>query len=142
MKVLLAVDGSAYTKRMLAWLMTHEEWLSGDSQFTLLTVVPPLPPDALQWIEQEDLKEYYAAQSERIFKPIRKFLARHDVSTRYVSKVGYAPDIISQMAQGKKEHVDLLVMGSHGRGALSGLVMGSVATRVLAGCKTPVLLIR
>ena len=26
--LLLAVDGSSYTKRMLAWLTTHEEWLS------------------------------------------------------------------------------------------------------------------
>ena len=141
MKVLLAVDGSDYTKRMLAWLVTHSEWLSGEVKYTVLTVVPPLPPDALQWIEQEDLKQYYSAQADKIFKPIRKFLDKHDADTRYVSKVGYAPDIISSMADGK-EKFDLLVMGSHGRGALSGLVMGSVATRVLASCKRPVLLIR
>lgn len=141
MKVLLAVDGSDYTKRMLAWLVTHSEWLSGEHEYTVLTVVPPLPPDALQWIEQDDLKQYYSAQADKIFKPIRKFLAKHDEATRYVSKVGYAPDVISQLADGK-EKFDLLVMGSHGRGALSGLVMGSVATRVLASCKAPVLLIR
>ena len=33
-------------------------------------------------------------------------------------------------------------MGSRGHGALGGLVMGSVATRVLAHCQTPVLLVR
>jgi nucleotide-binding universal stress UspA family protein len=33
-------------------------------------------------------------------------------------------------------------MGSHGHGTIGSLVMGSVATRVLASCKTPVLLIR
>ena len=37
---------------------------------------------------------------------------------------------------------DLVMMGSHGHSALGNLVMGSVATRVLAHCKTPVLLVR
>jgi nucleotide-binding universal stress UspA family protein len=36
----------------------------------------------------------------------------------------------------------LLVMGSHGHGTLGNLVMGSVATQVLAHCKVPVLLVR
>ncbi|MDP4770616.1 MAG: universal stress protein, partial [Limnohabitans sp.] len=37
---------------------------------------------------------------------------------------------------------DLVVMGSHGHGTLGNLVMGSVATQVLANCKVPVLLVR
>ena len=37
---------------------------------------------------------------------------------------------------------DLLVMGSHGHGNVGNLVMGSIATKVLAGCKVPVLLVR
>jgi nucleotide-binding universal stress UspA family protein len=37
---------------------------------------------------------------------------------------------------------DLIVLGSHGHSALANLALGSVATGVLARCKTPVLLIR
>jgi len=37
---------------------------------------------------------------------------------------------------------DLVVMGSHGHGALVNLVVGSVATEVLASCKVPVLIVR
>ena len=33
-------------------------------------------------------------------------------------------------------------MGSHGHGALGNLIIGSVATKVLASCKVPVLLVR
>jgi nucleotide-binding universal stress UspA family protein len=33
-------------------------------------------------------------------------------------------------------------MGSHGRGALGNLVVGSVTTKVLASCKVPVLIVR
>ena len=37
---------------------------------------------------------------------------------------------------------DVIVMGSRGHGALGSLVMGSVATKVLASCGVPVLLVR
>jgi nucleotide-binding universal stress UspA family protein len=37
---------------------------------------------------------------------------------------------------------DLLVMGSHGHGALATLVMGSVTTQVLANSRVPVLIVR
>ena len=33
-------------------------------------------------------------------------------------------------------------MGSHGHGTLANLVLGSVATKVMALCSTPVLLVR
>ena len=40
-----------------------------------------------------------------------------------------------------KNNADLIVMGTHGHSALGNLVLGSVATGVLARCKVPVLLI-
>jgi nucleotide-binding universal stress UspA family protein len=36
---------------------------------------------------------------------------------------------------------DLVVMGSRGRGALSGAILGSVSQRVIAGTETPVLVV-
>ena len=45
MKILLAVDGSAYTKKMLAYLVTHKDMFVANS-FTLITVQPSIPPRA------------------------------------------------------------------------------------------------
>ena len=45
-------------------------------------------------------------------------------------------------AYARNERLDLLVMGSHGYGALKSAVLGSIATRVAARCTTPLLLIR
>jgi nucleotide-binding universal stress UspA family protein len=42
----------------------------------------------------------------------------------------------------KKNRIDMILMGSHGRGALKSVLMGSVATRVLAAATMPVLIIR
>ncbi|EWS62583.1 hypothetical protein Y695_04186 [Hydrogenophaga sp. T4] len=46
MKILLAVDGSAYTKKMLAYLTTHEEMFGSNNDLTLFTVQLPLPARA------------------------------------------------------------------------------------------------
>jgi len=42
----------------------------------------------------------------------------------------------------KEGRFDLVVMGSHGHGEVLNLVLGSVATRVLAQCEVPMLLVR
>lgn len=140
MKILLPVDGSPFTKRMLAWLATHEEWLSGQHEYTVLTVVPLIPPHAAAMFPADQLKSYYEDTAEAIFKPIRKFTAKHDLRTAFVGKTGHAPDVISKLAD--KGKFDLIIMGSHGHSNLMNLVTGSVATKVMAGCKVPVLLVR
>ena len=58
----------------------------------------------------------------------------------YLAKVGNAGELIAKTAD--SGGYDLVVMGSHGQSALGNLVMGSVATKVLAQCKVPVLLVR
>ena len=140
MKILLPVDGSPFTKRMLAWLVTHEEWLAAKHEYTVLTVVPMIPPHAAAMFPEDQLKSYYEDTADAIFKPIRKFVAKHDLATNFVSKVGHAPDVIAKLAD-KGKH-DLIVMGSHGHGNLMNLVMGSVTNQVLARSKAPVLLVR
>jgi nucleotide-binding universal stress UspA family protein len=140
MKILVPVDGSPYTKHMLAYLSEHEEWLSGTNQYTLLHVVPAVPPRAAAALDKDVVKAYYESEAEKVFKPIRAFFKKKDVPIEYVSKVGHAADHIAALAD--KGKFDLLVMGSHGHSALGNLVMGSVTTKVMAHCKTPVLLVR
>lgn len=140
MKILAAVDGSSYTKRMLAYLMAHDEWLGGMHEYTVLHVVTPVPPRAAATIDRAALKSYYDSTSEGVFKPIRTFFARHKMKPVFAAKVGPTAETIAELAS--KGGFDLLIMGSHGRDSLVNLVMGSVATRVLAHCRTPVLLIR
>ena len=36
MKILIAVDGSDYTKRMLAYLATHDEWFGAKHSYTVV----------------------------------------------------------------------------------------------------------
>ena len=140
MKILVAVDGSSHTKRMLAYLAAHDEWLGGAHQYTLLTAVAAVPPRAAVVLDKEVLRSYYDDEAEKVFKPIRAFFSKAGIKATFVAKVGPAAESIGGLAD--KGEFDLLMMGSHGHGALTNLVMGSVATKVLAHCQTPVLLVR
>ena len=140
MNILLAVDGSPYTRRMLAYLVAHDEWLGPTHHYTVLTAVPPVPARAAAAIDRDTLKGYYDETAEAVFKPIRTFFGKQKIEAKYVAKVGHAAEVIAKLAQGKD--VDLLIMGSHGHGSIGSLVLGSVSQKVMAECKTPVLLIR
>ena len=140
MQVLLAVDGSPYTKKMLAYLGAHEELLNTSYSYTAITVQPPLPPRARAALGKEVVESYYSEESEKILSPVVKYLAQHGVVLKTLSKVGGAGDTIAQVAEDEK--FDLIIMGTQGHSALGKLVMGSVSTQVLAKCTVPVLLVR
>lgn len=140
MKILVPVDGSPFTKRMLAYLAAHDEWLGGAHQYTLLHVAPAVPPRAAAVLDKAILHAHYAEESEKVFKPIRTFFNKQKLAADFVAKVGPAADTIASVAT--KGKFDLLMMGSHGHGLLGNLVLGSVTTKVMAHCETPVLIVR
>ncbi|WP_395669893.1 universal stress protein [Rhodoferax sp.] len=140
MKILLAIDGSEFSKRLLVYVCNHASLFGKDHQYTLLNVQTALPSRARSALGKEVVEGYYAEESGKVISAADKFLLRHGIGSKGLAKVGPAASTIAKVAsQGR---YDLLVMGSHGHGALATLVMGSVATQVVAQCKVPVLLVR
>ena len=140
MKILLPVDGSPYSKKMLAYLAAHGTLLNAEKTYTLFTALLALPPLARAAVGKEAVEEYYAEETEKIFAPLSKYLLRHGINAKTERKVGPAGASIAKYATDGK--YDMVVMGSHGNGAVLNLVMGSVANQVLARCTVPVLLVR
>lgn len=140
MKILVAVDGSRYTKRMLAYLAAHDEWLGDAHDYTVIHAVPALPPHVASSLGKDTVKDYYLDEGEKVLKPVRAFFAKQRIEAEFVAKVGHAAELIAGMAD--KGRFSLVMLGSHGHGALGNLVLGSVATKVMAHCETPVLLVR
>ena len=140
MNILLAVDGSVYTKKMLAYLSAHDLFASDKSSYSVFTVQAALPPRARAAVGKEIVKKYYSEEAEKVLAPVSKFLLRHRIDAKSSWEVGHAGESIAQFAD--SGGFDLVIMGSHGHGTLANLVMGSVATQVLARCTVPVLLVR
>ena len=140
MKILIAADGSSYAKRMLGYLAAHDEWLGPKHQYTVIHSVLAVPHRAAAFVAAEVVRKFYEEDAEAVFRPIRAFFQQQGIEATFVHTVGHAADSIAQLAEEGK--FDLLVMGSRGHGDLVNLVLGSVATKVLAKCSTPVLLLR
>lgn len=140
MNILLAVDGSAYTKKMLAYLAANEYLQGTVHQYTVITVQAALPARARAAVGKEVVNQYYADEADKVLNPVCKYLERHGVIPVRVAKVGAVGETIAKFADGEK--FDMLVMGSRGHGALATLVMGSITTQVLANSSVPVLIVR
>jgi nucleotide-binding universal stress UspA family protein len=140
MKILVAVDGSPFTKKMLAYLAAHDEWLGAQHEYTVVHAVPGVPARAAAVLDRDTLKSYYTESADKVFKPIKSFFSKSQLKADFQFKVGPAANVIADVA--RKGAFDLLIMGSHGHGTVGNLVMGSVATKVLASCGTPALLVR
>lgn len=139
MKILIAVDGSDYTKRALDYLCAHD-WLRVGHALTVFTVALALPHRAAAFAGPDLVQNYYWDDAEQVLRPVRELLGGKGIAATFEYEIGHPAAAIATRA--REGGYDLVVMGSHGHGAVGSLVLGSVAGKVLALCKTPVLLVR
>lgn len=141
MKMLVAVDGSDHARRAIATVAKLAPQIIGGVQVVLLHVGAPmvyygeLPP-----FDMGALEESQRAQRERVLADAlaeARAGGLNLLSTQ--SAIGEPAAEILRVAA--EQGVDQIVMGTHGRGALGTLFIGSVAQRVLHGAKLPVLLV-
>ena len=140
MRVLLAVDGSKFTKKALAFLVTHETLAGPDAELVVLNVQPAVSPRVKSMLGAGAVRAWHQEEAEKVLRPIERFLKRHNIPFRASWVAGTAATQIVLAA--KREKVHMLVMGTHGHGLLGRALLGSVAQRVVADVDVPVLLVQ
>jgi nucleotide-binding universal stress UspA family protein len=140
MKIVLAADGSKFTKKALAFLVTHEALAGADGEVIVVNVQPTLPPRVKSAVGADVVRDYQQDEAEKVLSPIRKFLGKHDIAHREEWSVGLADEQILKAAKKAKAH--MIVMGTHGHGLLGRALLGSVAQKVVTGAEVPVLLVK
>lgn len=141
MKILLPVDGSDCSLRAVDHLIQHAAWYRDVPEIHLLNVHAPIPIGrVLAHVGHDTLHDYYLEEGQaQLLAAQQKLDAAGYFHTTHIH-VGQPAEVIARMAGDLA--CDLIVMGTHGRGAMAGLAMGSVATRVLHLAPCPVLLVR
>ncbi len=141
MKILLPADGSPCSLRAVDQLIATVACLRDVPEIHLLHVHLPIPIGRVQaHVGKETLHAYYLEESqEQLLAAQQKLDSAVRFHTTHIH-VGQPPEVICKMAG--ELGCDLIVMGTHGRNPLAGLLMGSVATRVLQHAPCPVLLVK
>jgi nucleotide-binding universal stress UspA family protein len=75
-----------------------------------------------------------------VLDPVVEIATQRGWKLESLYREGHAADEIVKFAE--REQFDLIVMGTHGHSALGKLVLGSIASGVIANTSKPVLLVR
>lgn len=137
MKILLPVDGSTNSTKAARYLAKH--WPT-DATVTLLNVDMPLTESITRWLDAETIEGFHKDNSKAALKTARRVLTRAGHACKERMLVGDPASEIVELAE-KGRH-NLIVMGSHGRGAVKSLFLGSVVMKVLSTSRIPVLVVR
>jgi nucleotide-binding universal stress UspA family protein len=137
MKVLLPIDFSESTERVIN-SVERRPW-PGDTEITVLHVVDTVSV-ASGWV---DLSPYIESQTEsakELASIAAKRLSSRGLSVSESVRCGYPPAVILDYAE--EWVADLVVVGSHGLGAVARFLLGSVAKTLLQGAHCSIEIVR
>ena len=142
--IVIATDGSPASENAaqlaVGLARTH------GSKLTAIFVVDPYPYLGVGEINPQGFQAYMSAAQAQAAQAHAKVdaLCKQGaqpvtLEVRLVEEVGAASGIVQTAAA---IGADLIVLGSHGRGGIARLMLGSVSTKVVAESKVPVLVTR
>ena len=141
MNILIAVDGSASALRAVGQAAALAAALLEPPQIHLLHVHPPIPLGRVQaHVGKETLAAHYREEGEAVLQPARQALESAGLPFTPHLHVGLPAEVIAHQAE--LLAADLVIVGSHGRSAVAGLLVGSVAQKLAHLLTRPLLLVK
>lgn len=146
-RILVPTDGSALSTRAAAYAIKLAQ--SNGARIVALHVIPFFTPSVyadgvVPYAELYSSAEYKKATetyARRMLGRVAKRAAAAKVPCEVACPTAEAP-WKGITTEARRRKCDVIVMASHGRGGLKGLILGSETTKVLAHSRTPVLVTR
>jgi nucleotide-binding universal stress UspA family protein len=135
--VLIPIDGSPNALRALKYA-TERVRDSRHTTLLLLNVQPGMPPS--RHVKPAMIKEHHAHMSEEALAPARALARKSGVMFDCYFRVGDPATVIAGFAQ--KTQCREIIMGTRGLGRVRGLLLGSVATKVISLTDVPITLVK
>jgi nucleotide-binding universal stress UspA family protein len=141
LRFLLAVDGSDGSVRTVDHVIELLGWYRPPVEIELLNVqLPILSGNVKTFVRRDQLEEYYRDEGQAALKVARERLDRAGVNYTPHIGIGAPAEVIVEYA--KKLRCQQVCIGTRGLGSVAGLLLGSVATKVIHLAPCPVLLVR
>ena len=96
--------------------------------------------EVLVYVGEERAKEHAMKAGDRALESARQVLAEAGFPFQAKVEIGEVAEVIATHVQ--KRQITEVVMGTRGLGSVSGLVLGSVATKVIHLVDVPVTLVK
>ena len=141
-RILVAVDGSSHSTKVAKAVVQHASAYKQPPELHLAYVHLPVPTmgGLIKPIGHEALQRYYREEGEDALRSAKKLLDRAKLACTMHIMVGPIAESLTREA--RKLKCDLIIVGTHGMGAVSGMLLGSVASKTVHLARCPVLLIR
>lgn len=139
-KLLVPVDGSEHAQRAVEHAVSFAANSKQAVELHLLNVQPPIVSGRAQAVVgREAVDAYYREEGEKALAAARARVAALGLASVHHISIGPVAETIA--AYVRDRDCMQVIMGTRGLGAISGLLLGSVATKVLHLVKVPVTLV-
>jgi nucleotide-binding universal stress UspA family protein len=141
-RILIALDGSSHSVKVAKATIQHAAACKLPPELHLAYVHLPIPTlgGLIKPIGHEALQRYYREEGEDALRGAKRLFDRANLPCKLHILVGSVAETLALEA--RKLKCDLIVMGTHGMGAVSGMLLGSVAAKTVHLARCPVMLIR
>ena len=137
---LIAIDGSQPSLRAVDYAIKDAATRKEAPHIYLVNVQPALSGNVTRFIDGKTVEDFHRDNAEEHLAPAKEKLAASGLAYSGHVMVGEAAPSLVQFAHDKG--CSMIVIGTHGFGSMIGMVMGSVATKVVHLSSVPVLLVK
>ena len=141
-KVLIPVDGSECALRGVKLVLSKRSRYAhpDDLDIHLVNVQSAFSHDVSRFASHDQIAGFHREESERLMQGARELLDAAGAKYTCHQEVGRPAETITHLAESLQ--CDQIVMGTHGRGALQELLVGSITLKVVHLSNIPVLLVK
>nr|WP_319564311.1 universal stress protein [uncultured Rhodoferax sp.] len=137
---LIAIDGSMPSLKAVDHVIHEATNRLSKPQIFLVNVQSPLSSDITRFIDGKVVEDYHREAGDTALAAAKEKLASAGLVYSAHILVGEVAPTIVDFATNK--NCSMIFMGSHGFGSVVGLLMGSIATKVVHLSPVPVLLVK
>lgn len=138
-RILMPTDFSDSGKTALMYAVAFADQFG--AAVDLLHVVEPVPSGALlSYRPLEELKQSMRSDAEKHMEDLHGEWGDYAFPVNKIVVEGYP--FVEIIKHARESNADMIVMGTHGRGAIAHMLLGSVAEKVVRKAPCPVLTVR
>lgn len=144
-KILIPIDGSHLSMRAAGCGIQLAKEMNAVVVFVhaMAPYIIPYSADVAMMDSktQKLFEDEVKAGSQKLLDDVKRLATGAGVASECIQAPTGRPEVLIEKTV-RELHCDLVVIATHGRGAVGRFVMGSVTTRLLPSCPVPVLVYR